>query len=107
MKITNKVNDPNYIQWIEKFVTQIIRESMLSCEEIIIDDVDEKHIYLSVDGEEYDIRTWNFHSIKKDEIDRTYAEMVDYSLYKMVDDSDGGGHGEEICNGSLMIEWKN
>lgn len=48
MKITNKVNDPNYIQWIEKFVTQIIRESMLSCEEIIIDDVDEKHIYLSV-----------------------------------------------------------
>lgn len=107
VKITNKVNDPNYIQWIEKFVTQIIRESMLSCEEIIIDDVDDKRIYLDVDGEEYNIRTWNFHSVKKDEKDRTCAEMVDYSLYKMIDDGDGSGHGEEICNGSLMIEWKN
>lgn len=81
MKITNKVNDPNYIQWVEKFVTQIIRESKLSCKEIIIDDIeDSKRIYLIVDGEEYAIRTWNFHSVKKDEKDRTCAEMVDYSL---------------------------
>lgn len=108
MKIFNKVGDPDYIEWIEKFVTQVIRKSKLACEEVVIDDIeDSKRIYLIVDGEEYAIRTWNFHSVKKDEKDRTYAEMVDYSLYKMIDDGDGGGHGEEICRGSLRIEWKN
>lgn len=107
MKIINKVDDPNYIQWIEKFVTQIIQEPMLSCEEVVIDDVDDKHIYLSVDGEEYAIRTWNFRTVKKDEEKRPCAEMVDYTLFKMVDDDDGGGHGEEICKGLLRIEWKN
>ncbi len=108
MKITNKVNDPDYIQWIEKFVTQVIEKSKLACKEVIIDDIeDSKRIYLIVDGEEYAIRTWNFHSAKKDEEDRTCAEMVDYSLYEMIDDGDGSGHGEEICRGSLRIEWKN
>lgn len=108
MKITNKVNNPNYNQWIEKFVTQVIKKSKLPCEEIIIDDIeDSKRIYLIVDGEEYTIRTRNFHSVKKDEKDRTCAEMVDYSLYKMIDDGDGSGPGEEVCNGSLRIEWKN
>lgn len=108
MKISNKVDDPNYIQWIEKFVTQIIQESKLSCKEVIIDEIeDSKCIYLIVDGEKYAIRTWNFHSVKKDEKDRTCAEIVDYTLFRMVDDGDNSGHGEDVCNGSLRIEWKN
>lgn len=107
MKVTNKVNDPDYVQWIEKFVIQVIKKSKLACKEVVIDDVeDSKRIYLDVDGEEYAIRTWNFHFVKKDEKDRTCAEMVDYSLYKMIDDGDGSGHGEEVCNDSLMIEWE-
>lgn len=108
MTIINKVDDPNYIQWIEKFVTQVIRESNLSCEEVIINDIeDDKRIYLNVNGEEYAIRTWNFRPVKKDEKDRPCAEMIDYTLFRMADDGDGSGHGEEICNGSLRIEWKN
>ena len=107
MKIINKVENPNFTQWIEKFVKRVIKKSKLPCEEVIIDDVDDKRIYLSVDGEEYNIRTWNYRPTKKDEEDRPCAEMVDYTLFKMVDDDDGGGHGEEICNGSLRIEWKN
>lgn len=108
MKIINKVNDPNYIQWIEKFVTQVIEKSKLACEEVIIDDIeDSKRIYLSIDGEEYAIRTWNFRSVKKDEKDRTCAEMVEYSLYKIIDDGNGSGHGEDVSKGLLMIEWKN
>lgn len=108
MKIINKVNDHNYIQWIEKFVTQVIEKSKLACEEVVIDDIeDSKRIYLIVDGEEYAIRTWNFHSVKKDEKDRTCAEMVDYSLYRIIDDGNGSGHGEDVSKGLLMIEWKN
>ena len=108
MKIINKVNDPNYIQWVEKFVTRVITKSKLSCEEVTIEDVeDDKRIYLIVDGEEYAIRAWNFRPVKKDEKDHPCAEIVDYTLFKMVDDGDGSGHGEEIYNGSLRIEWKN
>ena len=108
LKIINKVNDPNYIQWIEKFITQIIQNAKLSCKEVIIENVeDSKRIYLSVDGEEYSIRTWSFHPIEMNEKDLPCAEMVDYSFFKMVDNGDGSGHGEEICDGSLRIEWKN
>lgn len=107
MKIINTINDPNYIQWIEKFVTRVIKKSKLLCKEVVIDDVDDKRIYLSVDGAEYNVRTWNYRLTKKDEEDRPCAEMVDYTLFHMVDDGDGSGHGKEICNGSLRIEWKN
>lgn len=108
LTIINKVNDPNYIQWIEKFVTRVITKSKLSCEEVTIEDVeDDKRIYLNIDEEEYAIRTWNFRPVKLDEEKRPCAEIVDYTLFKMVDDGDGSGHGEEICNGSLRIEWKN
>lgn len=106
MKIVNKINDPNYIQWIKKFVTRVMTKSKLPFGEVIIDDIDDKHIYLNVDGEEYDIRIWNYRPVKKDKEDYPCAEMVDYTLFHMIDDSDGSGHGEEICNGSLRIEWK-
>ena len=107
MKIINKVNDEAYIQWIEEFVNQIIQQSKLQCEEVIIDDIEySKYIYLSIDGEEYDIRTWNFHSVQKDDKNHTCAEKVDYTLFRIVAD-DTGSHGEEICNGYLRIAWKN
>lgn len=41
MKIINKIDDPNYIQWIEKFVTQVIAKSKLACEEVVIDDIED------------------------------------------------------------------
>ena len=108
MKIINKVDDLVYIQWIEQFVSQIIQRSKISYEEVIIEDIEySKYIYLKIDGEEYDIRTWNFHPVKKDEKNHTCAEMVDYTLFRMINDDDGGGHGEEICNGLLKIEWNN
>ena len=37
----------------------------------------------------------------------TCAEMVDYTLFKMIMDRDGNGHGEEVCEGRLRIEWNN
>lgn len=107
MKIINKVEDISYIQWVERFVNQIIQESKMSCDEVIIEDIEyNRNIYLSIDDKEYDIRTWNFHPVKKDEKDHTCAEMVDYTLFRTIKD-DTGSHGEEVCNGSLKIEWNN
>lgn len=107
MKIINKVQDEGYIQWIEQVVESVMQLSKISCEEVIIEDIEySRNVYLSIDGEEYDIRTWNFHPVQKDEQNHTCAEIVDYTLFRMVKDTTGS-HGEEICNGSLRIEWKN
>ena len=107
MKIINKVGDTGYIQWVEQFVGQIVQESKIDCEEVIIEDIEHsRRIFLTIDGQEYAIRTWSFHSIEKDEQNQTCAEMVDYTLFRTVAD-DTGSHGEEICNGLLKIEWKN
>lgn len=108
MKIIDKINDKGYIQWIEKFIKQVIQKSKISCEEVVIEDIEySKYIYLSIDSSEYVIRTWNFHAVKKYEQNHTCAEIVDYTLFKMIDDGDGGSHGEEIYKGSIRIEWKN
>lgn len=107
MKIINKVTDKAYVQWIEQFVISVINQSHIGCREVIIRDIEFSiNIWLNVDGEEYHIRTWDFHPVKKDGLYHTCAEMVDYTLFRMVKD-DTGSHGEAICNGSLRIEWEN
>ena len=98
MNLINKVTEESYTQWIEKFVTDVLNKGNVRCKEVIIEDIEfSKRVFLTVDGEEYDIRTWNF---------QTCAEMVEYTLFKMVDD-EHGSHGEEVDEGRLRIEWKN
>ena len=112
MTITNKVDKEalqafGYGQWIEKFVQEVINQTRFECEEIIIDDIElSKRIYLSVGSKQYMIRTWNFHPVERDENNKVCAEMVDYTLYEMVKDKTGG-HGNEISNGMIRIDWKN
>ena len=108
MEIINNVKDnEDYVQWIEKFVMDVINESGLNCNKIVIDDIEpDKRIFLIVDSEEYDIRTWNFRPAKNDKNGQTCAEMVEYTLFKMVSD-EHGSHGEEVDEGRLMIAWKN
>ena len=108
MKLINKVTEESYIQWIEQFVMDVVNKAKLSCKEVVIDDIEfSKRIFLTIDGEEYDIRTWNFHPVSADENGETCAEIVDYTLFKMVMDNNGGGHGEEANEGRLRIEWEN
>ena len=107
MKIINKVTNRDYIKWIEQFVESVIKQSQISCREVIIMDIEFGiNIWLSIDGEKYHIRTWDFEPVKIDKHYCTYAEMVDYTLFKVVKD-DMGSHGEAICNGLLEIEWEN
>lgn len=108
MKIINKVTEEGYIQWIEDFVSRVIKKAKLKCQEVVIEDIEwSKRVFLKIDGEDYDIRTWNFHPIKQDSNGKTCAEIVRYTLFKMIWNGDGTGHGEEVSEGHLEIEWKN
>lgn len=119
MKIINKVTkvtEEGYIQWIENFVGKVIKKAKLQCQEVVIEDIEwSKRVFLKVDGEDYDIRTWSFHPIKQDSAGKTCAESVRYTLFKTIWDGNGGGHGEEVaCGhgeevacGELIIEWNN
>lgn len=107
MRIINKVTDEGYIQWIEDFVRQVLQNAKLPYKEAVIEDIEySKCIYLTIDGKEYTLRTWNFHSVEKDENGHTCAEMVEYTLYAIVPDEDGA-HGVEEDFGMIKIEWKN
>jgi hypothetical protein len=107
MKITNKVTETSYIQWVEGFVKAVLDKAEIQCNEVTIEDIEfSKRIFLTIDGEEYNIRTWSFHPTGTDSNGETCAENVVYTLYKMVDDNDGS-HGEDIAEGCIGIEWKN
>lgn len=108
-KIINKVNDESYIQWIEKFVTDVLKSARrkVKCEEVVIEDIEpSRNISLSLDGKEYVIRTWNFHQIGTDVNGNTCAENVEYTLYEMVEGEDGV-HGNEVDFGLIRITWIN
>ena len=108
MKLINKVTEESYIQWIEQFVMDVINKAKLNCKKVVIGDIEfSKRIFLTIDEEEYDIRTWNFHPVSEDENGETCAEIVDYTLFKMIMDNNGNGHGEEVDEGRLRIEWNN
>lgn len=111
MTIINKVDNDTLQafgceQWIEQFVENVINQARLNCNEVTIIDIDGKTIHLSIDGKEYNLRTWNFHPVKRDQYNKVCAEMVDYTLYEMIKD-ETGGHGIEVCNGMVRINWKN
>ena len=107
MNLINKVTEESYTQWIEKFVTDVLNKCKVDCKEVIIENIElSKRVFLVVDGEEYDIRTWNFRPAKKDKKGQTCAEIVEYTLFKMVAD-EHWSHGKEVDEGCLRIEWKN
>lgn len=107
MKIINKVTNENYIQWIEKFVADVLKAAKLSYEEVVIEDIEpSRNIYLTIDGKEYSLRTWNYHPVDTDSDGKPCAEMVEYTLYEMVAD-ESGSHGKEVDNSMIKITWKN
>ena len=107
MAIINKVTDKAYVQWIENYVDRVLKLAKLSYEEAVIEDVEpSKRIFLTIDGKEYIIRTWNFHPVERDENGNPCAEMVEYTLFEMVKHEKGSG-GVEVDNNMIKIAWKN
>ena len=107
MKIKSNIENSNYTQWITGFVESIINQADLKRDEVVIDEVDDKRMWLIIDGVEYTIRTWNFEPVRYDSQGRPCAERVDYTLFKDVSDRKGNSHSEEICRGVEIIRWDN
>ncbi|MCD8018708.1 MAG: hypothetical protein LUF92_03730 [Clostridiales bacterium] len=104
MQINNKVTNIFFTQWIEGFVSEVLNRTELECKEVTIEDVDDKRIYLTIDGVEYDIRTWNYHPIGHDKNGEVNAEGVEYTLFNM-----SGNSGQTVPHGSgvTKITWDN
>lgn len=78
-------------------INQVIKE--LACEvfsddNFTIDDFDWDRVWITRNNEEYTIRTW----------DITESE-IDWTLFRMVDNGDGTGHGEEEKVGLFEINY--
>lgn len=107
MRIINKVTEKSYTQWIEKYVKDVLKHSGIKCGEVVIEDIEwSLRIFLTIDGEEYGIRTWTFGPVKWDKYGNTCAENVPYTLFKYVDD-ENGSHGIEIDEGNFIVKWTN
>lgn len=107
MKITNKVTDEDYIQWIEDFVAKVLKHARIKYNKAVIDDIEpSRRIFILIDNKEYDIRTWDYRVIKYDNNNIPCAENVEYTLFEIVQDDDGS-HGEIVDEGRIRIEWVN
>ena len=102
--IINKVTYENYTHWIEYFIQRVLTESNVDYGEVVITDIDYgKRIFLSIDGEEYIVRTLEFVPVKGNEgweDGESCAESVEYTLYKMVKDQ---VYGVEVYEGIITI----
>jgi hypothetical protein len=77
---------------LTKFVKSVIKKSNLSGD-FKIEEYDIDRIYLWSDGTEYTIRMWNYFQ----------NGIVNWTLFRDIDDGDGTGRGEEICEGENKI----
>lgn len=105
--ITNNIKARAYVQWLEGFVSSVLSNAEIECSEVSIDDVEpSKRIYLTVDGTDYTIRTWDYTPIYYDDKGNPDYENIRYTLFKSVED-ELGSHGEEVEKGIIPIYWDN
>lgn len=108
MKIINKVENAYCRQWVKELTEQAIQNSNLDCTKVVIDEFDfDKRISLKINDKEYTIKILDFIPLDRDTTGRVCRAIYSYTLFMMVEEEDGSGHGEEIDHNTLMIAWKN
>lgn len=65
-------------------------DTVFNGENVEVTDWDMDRIYIDKNNQEYTIRMWN-----------VTDKYVRWELFKMIDDEDGGGHGESIKEGTF------
>lgn len=111
-KVIDKVQDPDYTQWLDGFVQKALRKGKVNVDSVEIYDIEpSKRIFLRAGDREFTIRTWNFAPWMYDRDGVLCGEAVDFTLFEDVwDDEPGpnglrGGHGEKIADGTINIMW--
>jgi hypothetical protein len=93
MTITNKIYGKGR-ETVEKLVRQVLIEKYKSST-ITIDDFDLDRVYLTIDGEEYTIRTWDIR-------EKPHIVAIRWTLFKSV-----GDHSDELSSGESKFYVNN
>lgn len=108
MKIINKVDNANCRQWVGELTKQAIQNSRLVCTEVVIEEFDfSDRIFLKINEADFTIRIWDIHLLDSDKEAHIFRAIVSYTLFIMIKEDDGSGHGEVIDHNSLTIVWRN
>lgn len=117
MYVIDAVKMPGFSQWCPSFVKEVFSERNLhisgkKIDTVIIDDIDESRIFLSVHGFPFIIRTWSYTPCEQDSNGKTCAEMVEFTLFLAVNDYDPqkgriSANGDPLYSGVLKIDWTN
>lgn len=104
MRIISKVNHP----YCKQLVKEIFQEIGASCNEIVIEEVDGKKIYLYGDGLKFIIKLRNIHELVSDGQDQICQVSASYSLYAIVSGYYAGSNvgSVKISNGPVKIMCK-
>ena len=89
MKIENKTDN----KFLAQLVKSAVHDTSYIDSDIIIKDYDLDRVYLDLNGEEFDIRTWNI-----SEIGISKIEII-YTLFKIEED-----HGVSIKEDKVVIK---
>ena len=113
-KVTDLVQNPDYTQWISRFVQKVLRKAKIEVDMVEIIDIWEyKRIFLRVDGKEYLIRTWEYVPTYQDEDGLICGADVRFMFSEAqrtyVPMAEGGymGFFEPIVSGIIPIAWNN
>ena len=88
MNIINKITELSYIQWVEKFVSDVITHAALSPKQVIIEDFEfSRNIFLTIDNEEYIVFVLGISNlseqIKTEKLVLNWLDIVYINSFKM------------------------
>jgi len=85
-------------KFLDELVDKVFKKTIGLKHDITILDWDLDRVYLKVDNYESDIRMWNVWDGQKKNTLR-----IQWTLFQMIDDGDGSGHGEELGYGVSIV----
>jgi hypothetical protein len=98
----NMIKNSTDADLLNELVTKVLRKTIGVNHEVIINDWDLDRVYLHIDDIEFDIRMWNVWNGTK-----INTLRVQWTLLKMIYESNGDGHGEEIGCGVSIVSVDN
>ena len=113
-KVIDRLQEPDYEQWIGSLVQKALRKGKIDAEEVEIYDRDrDKAYFLKVDGKRYVLYVWDYTPYTYDSNEQICAESVEYALHEQVfirelkDNCIMCEDGDLVSWGKTIIKWDN